>query len=75
MDSGIAYNATPDEDAIFGGAKLMSFNESTAEHLRTYIIPQNLLSHRMNMNDMRVNTTLGKREEYAFVTDASRNSS
>jgi hypothetical protein len=75
VDNGIPYNATPDEDATFGGAKLMSFNESTAEHLRTYIIPQNLLSHRMNMNDMRVNTTLGEREGYAFVTDASRNSS
>jgi hypothetical protein len=56
VDSGIPYNASPDADALFGGAKLMSFNETTAEHLRTYVIPGDLLSYRMNMNDMRVNT-------------------
>lgn len=75
VDSGIPYNFTPTADAIYGGAKLMSFNETTAEKLRTYIIPRKLLSNRMNMNDMRVNTTLGGREGYAFITDASRNSS
>jgi hypothetical protein len=75
VDSGIPFNASPDTNALFGGAKLMSFNETTAEHLRTYVIPQDLLSHRMNMNDMRVNTTLGGREGYAFITDASKNSS
>jgi hypothetical protein len=75
VDSGIPFNASPDTNALFGGAKLMSFNETTAEHLRTYVIPQDLLSHRMNMNDIRINTTLGGREGYAFITDASRNSS
>jgi len=75
VDSGIPYHSTPTADAIYGGAKLMSFNESTAEKLRTYVIPRNLLSNRMNMNDMRVNTTLGGRSGYAFITDASRNSS
>ncbi|KAF1944510.1 hypothetical protein EJ02DRAFT_371382 [Clathrospora elynae] len=75
VDSGIPYNATPDSNALFGGAKLMSFNETTAEHLRTYVIPQELLSNRMNLNDMRVNTTLGGSQGYAFMTDASRNSS
>lgn len=75
VDSGIPYNATPTTDAIYGGAKIISFNETTAEPLRTYIIPRDLLSHRMNMNDMRVNTSLGGREGYVFITDASRNSS
>jgi hypothetical protein len=75
VDSGIPFNATPDTNALFGGAKLMSFNETTGEHLRTYVISQYLLAHRMNMNDMRVNTTLGGREGYAFITDASKNSS
>ncbi|KAH6839117.1 major royal jelly protein-domain-containing protein [Alternaria alternata] len=75
VDSGIPANASPDTNALFGGAKLMSFNETTGEHLRTYVIPQDLLSHRMNMNDMRVNTTAGGRDGYAFVTDASKNSS
>ena len=53
----------------------MSFNETTAEHLRTYVIPRNLLANRMNLNDIRVNTTLGGRQGYAFMTDASTNSS
>ncbi|KAG9186610.1 hypothetical protein G6011_09718 [Alternaria panax] len=75
VDSGIPANASPDANALFGGAKLMSFNETTGELLRTYAIPQHLLANRMNMNDMRVNTTLGGREGYAFITDASRNSS
>ncbi|KAF1837213.1 hypothetical protein BDW02DRAFT_628141 [Decorospora gaudefroyi] len=75
VDNGIPYDAAPDADARFGAAKLMSFNETTAEHIRTYVIPRNLLSHRMNMNDMRVNTTLGGRHGYAFITDASKNSS
>lgn len=75
VDSGIPHDAATTADALYGGAKLMSFNETTAEHLQTYIIPHELLSHRMNMNDMRVNTTLGGRKGYAFITDASTNSS
>jgi hypothetical protein len=75
VDSGIPAGATAGSDAIYGGAKLMSFNETTSELIRTYPIPQHLLAHGMNMNDMKVNTTLGGREGYAFVTDASTNSS
>lgn len=48
--------------------------KTTAAHLRTYIIPQELLAHRTNLNDMRVNTTLGG-NGYAFIPDASTNSS
>jgi hypothetical protein len=75
VDSGIPANAAQTSDAIYGGAKIMSFNETTAEHLQTLIIPQHLLSNRMNMNDIRLNTTLGGRAGYAFITDASTNSS
>ncbi|CAO2650575.1 Nn.00g018670.m01.CDS01 [Neocucurbitaria sp. VM-36] len=75
VDSGIPYYTAPNIDAVYGGAKIMSFNETTAEHIRTYIIPQELLAHRTNLNDMRVNTTLGGREGYAFIPDASTNSS
>jgi hypothetical protein len=75
VDNGIPYSAPPGSDALYGGAKIMSFNETSSEHLRTYIIPKDLLAYRMNMNDMRVNTTLGGREGYAFITDASTNSS
>lgn len=75
IESGIPYNATPTTNAIHRGAKLISFNETTAEQLCTYIIPHSLLSHRLNMDDMRVNSCLGGREGYAFITDASKNSS
>jgi hypothetical protein len=75
VDSGIPYNAQPNSDALYGGAKIMSFNETNSEHLHTYVIPQELLSHGMNMNDLRINTTLDGREGYAFITDASTNSS
>jgi hypothetical protein len=75
VDSGIPAGAPPNSDAIFGGAKLMSFNETTAAHIRTYTIPKDLLAYGMNMNDMKVNTTLGGRQGYAFITDASTNSS
>lgn len=71
VDSGIPYGSPPDSSALYGGAKLMAFNATNSRLIRTYIIPEELLAHGMNMNDLRLNTTLG----YAFVTDASRNSS
>jgi hypothetical protein len=75
VDNGIPAGAPASSDAVYGGAKLMSFNETTAQLISTYKIPKELLAYGMNMNDMKVNTTLGGREGYAFVTDASTNSS
>lgn len=75
VDNGIPAGSPAGSNATYGGAKLMSFNETTAELIRTYAIPQDLLAHGMNMNDMKVNTSLGGREGYAFITDASLNSS
>jgi hypothetical protein len=75
VDNGIPAGSSPTSNAVYGGAKIMSFNETTSEHLRTYVIPEDLLAHRMNMNDLRLNTTVGGREGYAFITDASVNSS
>ena len=71
VDSGIPYGTPSGSNATYGGAKIMSFNATNGELIRTYVIPQDLLAHGMNMNDLRLNTTLG----YAFMTDASRNSS
>lgn len=71
VDSGIPYGSQPGSNALFGGAKLMAFNATTGDLIHTYVIPKDLLAHGMNMNDLRLNTTLG----YAFMTDASRNSS
>ena len=59
---------------MLGGAKIMSFNQTTGEHIRTHVIPEQYLSHQMNPNDVRFNNTLGT-NGYAFITDASTNSS
>lgn len=75
VDNGIPAGSPAGSNATYGGAKLISFNETTSEHIRTYAIPQELLANGMNMNDMKVNTSLGGRGGYAFVTDASLNSS
>ncbi|OQN98835.1 hypothetical protein B0A48_15181 [Cryoendolithus antarcticus] len=74
VDSGIPYNATPNSNAISGGAKIMSFNETTGKLIKTYTTPTSLLAHGMNANDVRINNTLGARG-FAFITDESRNSS
>lgn len=58
VDSGIPANAPSGSNAVSGGAKIMSFNQ-TGELLRTYTIPQDLLAHQANANDVRINNTLG----------------
>jgi hypothetical protein len=71
VDSGIFpgnKSATP------GGAKIMSFDLSGA-HLRTYVIPSNLLHDNMNANDVRINNTVGGGKGYAFLTDESSSGS
>lgn len=70
VDSGIPYYAAPNTDAIYGGAKIMSFNQ-TGEHIRTYVLPKDVLGHSMNANDVRINNTLGS-GGYAFITDESK---
>ena len=71
VDSGIPYDAVSGSDALPGGAKIMSFNQSTSALIRTYTIPTSLLAHGTNANDVRINNTLG----WAFITDESTNSS
>jgi hypothetical protein len=74
VDSGIPYYAPSGSNALPGGAKIMSFNESTSAHIRTYTIPTPLLAHGMNANDVRLNNTLGT-SGFAFITDESADSS
>ncbi|KAK0323500.1 hypothetical protein LTR82_005247 [Friedmanniomyces endolithicus] len=76
VDSGIPYYdaVAGMNQAIHGGAKIMSFNQTTSELLRTYTVPQDLLAHGTNINDLRINNTLGT-NGYAFITDESTNSS
>ncbi|KAJ9633397.1 hypothetical protein H2204_007114 [Knufia peltigerae] len=68
VDSGINpgnQSATP------GGAKIMSF-DLKGNHLRTYVIPTDLLHDNMNANDVRINNTVGGGKGYAFLTDESK---
>ena len=74
VDSGFPYDYIPGSNALFGGSKIMSFNQTTGEHIQTYVIPKKLLAHGMNANDVRINNTLGT-NGYAFITDESTNAS
>lgn len=73
VDSGIPFNGRGG-DAIPGGAKIISFNQTTRELLRTYVIPQSLYYNGMNANDVRINNTLGTKG-FAFITDESSSGS
>ncbi|KAF7876687.1 hypothetical protein EAF04_001772 [Stromatinia cepivora] len=64
IDSGVpngAAHPTP------YGAKIMSFNYTTAELIRTYIYPPELYNVKLQLNDIKINNTLG----YAFITEDS----
>lgn len=67
VDSGIppgAKSATP------GGAKIIAYNVTTREKLRTYTVPAPLLANMTNCNDVRINNTAGT-GGFAFITDES----
>lgn len=67
VDSGIPAGA---RSAVQYGAKIMSFNTTTRELIRTYVIPEALYHDKMNANDVRINNTLGTKG-FAFLTDES----
>ncbi|KAI0867789.1 major royal jelly protein-domain-containing protein [Hypoxylon argillaceum] len=67
VDSGIPPGAA---SPVVSGAKIMSF-ALDGTLLSTYHIPEELLHDNLNLNDMRVNNTLGTKG-YAFLTDASK---
>ncbi|KAI0133753.1 major royal jelly protein-domain-containing protein [Xylariales sp. AK1849] len=71
VDSGIPPGA---KSAVIGGAKIMSFNQSSGELISTYLIPEEFTYDYMNANDVRINNTLGT-NGYAFITDESNSGS
>lgn len=71
VDSGIMPGA---KTASSRGAKIISFNQTTGETIRTYIIPDEFYYDYMNANDVRINNTLGA-NGYAFITDESASGS
>ncbi|PSK42219.1 hypothetical protein B9Z65_4133 [Elsinoe australis] len=71
VDSGIPPGA---RTALPGGAKIMSFDPATRALLSTHLIPFSLFYDNLNLNDLRINNTLGTKG-YAFLTDASQGGS
>ncbi|KAI9643247.1 hypothetical protein NHQ30_007863 [Ciborinia camelliae] len=64
IDSGVPYGAAKPTTY---GAKVMSFNYTTGELIRNYIYPPELYNVKIQLNDIRINNTLG----YAFITEDS----
>jgi hypothetical protein len=50
-----------------GGPKIISFNITTATPIRTYIYSVSQYNVKLQLNDIKINTTLG----YAFITEDS----
>ena len=68
VDSGFKVD---EKQATPGGAKLMSFDLANDNKLlKTYVIPDRLLTDGGNANDVRINNTLGK-GGFAFIPDES----
>lgn len=67
VDSGMVPGQA---EAAVGAAKLMAFNTTTRQLVRTVPLPAAVLAHGMNANDVRINNTAG-RGGFAFITDAS----
>lgn len=47
------------------GPKIISFNISTGEVIRSYVYPEELFYEKLQLNDIRINNTLN----YAFITE------
>lgn len=68
IDSGIPFG---EKLVISGGAKIMAFNVTTRELIRTYVFPDSMvLFNGTNLNDLRINNTAGT-AGFAFLTDES----
>lgn len=53
------------------GPKVINFNYTTGEVIRTYIYPEDKWLARLQLNDIRINNTLGA-GGYAFITEDSQ---
>jgi hypothetical protein len=53
------------------GPKIISFNISTGEPIRTYIVPEDQFYAKLQLNDLRINNTIGTRG-FAFITDDTK---
>lgn len=71
VDSGIPPGQLSPVDF---GAKIMSFDLGTNQLIRTYPVPSSLFYDNLNLNDVRINNTLGS-GGFAFLTDESKGGS
>lgn len=53
------------------GPKILKFNHTNGELIRTYIYPADSFNEKLQLNDIKINTTLG----YAFITEDSNHGS
>lgn len=56
---------------LVGGAKIISFNISTGEAIRTYVFPEEQFYAKLQLNDLRINNSIGT-GGYAFITDDTK---
>ncbi|CAN8096990.1 unnamed protein product [Discula destructiva] len=68
IDSGVPNGAS---SPIADGPKIMNFNYTTGEVIRTYPYPADLWYAKIQLNDIKINNTLGT-AGYAFITEDSQ---
>ncbi|KAK7702892.1 hypothetical protein SLS64_009503 [Diaporthe eres] len=65
IDSGVPNGASM---PVPDGPKVINFNYTTGEVIRTYIYPEDQWLAKLQLNDIRINNTLGT-SGYAFITE------
>ncbi|KAJ0104461.1 hypothetical protein J7T55_010927 [Diaporthe amygdali] len=68
IDSGVPNGAAM---PVPDGPKIINFNYTTGEPIRTYIYPEDQWFAKLQLNDIKVNNTLGT-GGYAFITEDSQ---
>jgi hypothetical protein len=53
------------------GPKIISFNITTGEPIRTYVVPESQFYAKLQLNDLRINNTIGT-GGFAFITDDTK---
>lgn len=71
LDSGIPPG---EREPVPSGAKLMAFNVTNKSLVKSYPIPEGLYYGHLNLNDVRINNTLGV-DGFAFMTEIGSGSS
>ncbi|KAK7530606.1 major royal jelly protein-domain-containing protein [Phyllosticta citribraziliensis] len=68
IDSGVPHGASY---PLTYGPKILSFNSTTGELIRTYVFPADQFYAKLQLNDLRINNSIGT-GGYAFITDDTK---